>query len=174
MKQRSFGTAALALFLLSIPFANHWLAAHGLWNSPFGLVPSAVWVVAFSFVLRDFAQITLGRPWAWAAIAVGTVLSWWLASPTLAIASGAAFLWSESTDAAVFTPLASRGRFALGVALSGIAASAVDSAIFMRLAFHSWEWWPLFLAKSLFVVAATPASWLVRRSVIPTLELKPA
>jgi len=161
------GYASLSAFLLSIPFANWWLERHGLWDMPHvGMVPSAVWVIAISFVVRDLAQITIGRKATWAAIAAGTILSWWLASPALAVASGAAFLWSESTDALVFTPLADRGRFALGVAISGIAASAVDSAIFMRLAFDSWEWWPLFLAKSAFVLAATPVAWMVRRSVI--------
>lgn len=167
-RARIIGSAALLGFLASIPFANWWLTQHGMWDVPhLGMVPSAVWVVAFSFVLRDLAQITLGRRWAWAAIAVGTALSWWLASPALAVASGAAFLWSESTDALVFTPLADKGRFALGVAISGVAASAVDSAIFMKLAFDlgGWEWWPLFVAKSLFVIAATPVAWAVRRVV---------
>lgn len=165
-RARIIGAVALLGFLCSIPFANWWLEQHGLWDlNHLGMVPSAVWVVAFSFVLRDLAQITLGRAWAWGAIAVGTALSWWLAAPALAIASGAAFLWSESTDALVFTPLADRGRFALGVAISGVAASAVDSAIFMRLAFDSWEWWPLFIAKSLFVLAATPVAAAVRRAV---------
>lgn len=163
-RTRIIGTAALAGFLFSIPAANWWLTKHGMWDVPhLGMVPSAVWVVAISFVLRDLAQITLGRTWAWAAIAIGTALSWWLASPALAVASGAAFLWSESTDAVIFTPLANKGRFALGVAISGVAASAVDSAIFMRLAFDSWEWWPLFVAKSFFVLAATPVAWAVRR-----------
>lgn len=167
-RTRIIGSIALLGFLASIPFANWWLTQHGMWDvSHLGMVPSAVWVVAFSFVLRDLAQITLGRTWAWAAIAVGTVLTWWLATPALAVASGAAFLWSESTDALIFTPLASRGRFALGVFISGVAASAVDSAIFMRLAFDSWEWWPLFIVKSLFVLAATPVAWLVRRVVTP-------
>lgn len=167
-RTRIIGSIALLGFLGSIPFANWWLTQHGMWDVPrLGMVPSAVWVVAFSFVLRDLAQITLGRTWAWVAILVGTVFSWWLASPALAVASGAAFLWSESTDALVFTPLANRGRFALGVAISGVAASAVDSAIFMRLAFDSWEWFPLFVVKSLFVLAATPVAWLVRRLVIP-------
>ena len=165
MTKRIIGSTALTLFLASIPFANWWLETHGMWHTRIGMVPSAVWVVAFSFVLRDLAQITLGRSWAWAAIAVGTVASWWLASPILAAASGMAFLWSESTDALIFTPLADRGRFVVGVAISGVAASAVDSAIFMRLAFHSWEWWPLFIAKSLFVLAATPVAWAVRKAV---------
>jgi hypothetical protein len=161
------GRLALAGFLASIPFANWWLEHFGFWNAPFlGPLPSALWVVAISFVLRDLVQITLGRTFAWAAIAVGTILSWWLASPALAVASGAAFLISESTDAAIFTPLANRGRFLLGVTVSGYAAGFIDSAVFLRIAFGSWAgWWQLGIAKAIVVACATPVAWVVRRSI---------
>jgi uncharacterized PurR-regulated membrane protein YhhQ (DUF165 family) len=125
--------------------------------------------VGVAFVLRDLAQLELGRVWAWLAIAVGCFISWWVAAPTIAFASAMAFLWSESTDAAIFTPLADRGTtrlFLLGVSVSGVAASVVDSALFVRLAFHSYEgWWQLFLVKSFFVLCATPVAWYVRRVV---------
>lgn len=163
----AFGWVALILFVLTIPAANAFLEAHGLWHWRGYAVPSGVIFISVSFVLRDLAQITLGKGWTWAAIVVGTVLSWWLASPALALASGMAFLWSESTDALIFTPLANRGKFLAGVILGGWLASLVDSAIFMRLAFQvpvlSWEWLPLFLAKCLFVAIATPFAGLVRR-----------
>jgi uncharacterized PurR-regulated membrane protein YhhQ (DUF165 family) len=161
------GWVCLALFMACIPFANWWLDRHGFWHFGFlGAVPSAVWVVGFAFVLRDLAQITLGKWWTWAAIVVGALLSWWLASPTLAVASGAAFLWSESTDALIFTPLANRGQFLLGVTISGYAASAVDSALFVRLAFHSYNgWWQLTVAKIAFVMLATPVAYGIRRAL---------
>lgn len=167
MTKRTFGVCALALFLLSIPFANWWLERHGLWDMPLvGNVPSAVWVVGAAFVVRDIVEITLGRKWTWVAIFLGTVLSWWLASPKLAIASGTAFLWSEGTDALVFAPLADRGRFLLGVLISGYVASIVDSAIFVRLAFDSFDgWWQLTVAKIFFVAVATPVAWSVRRAL---------
>lgn len=164
MTKRVTGAAALLAFLASIPFANWWLATNGMWQTFLGPVPSGVWVVAFSFVARDLAQVALGRKWAWGAIAVGAALSYWLAGPELALASGAAFLWSESTDALVFTPLANRGRFTLGVVLSGYAASAVDSLLFLWLAFGSVSgWWQLWLVKTAFVLIATPVAWFLRR-----------
>lgn len=167
MNRTIVGRVALVGFLASIPFANWWLERFGFWTAPIlGPLPSALWVVAISFVLRDLVQITLGRTFAWCAIALGTVLSWWLASPALAIASGTAFLISESTDAAIFTPLANRGRFLLGVTISGYAAGFVDSAVFVRIAFDSWSgWWELGVAKALVVAAATPVAWAVRRAV---------
>ena len=162
------GYASLAGFLATIPFANWWLAKHGLWVAPvLGPLPSALWVVAISFVLRDVAQIALGRTWAWSAIVVGTALSWWLASPTLAIASGVAFAVSESTDALIFTPLANRGKFLLGVTISGYVAGFVDSALFVRIAFGSWSgWWQLGIAKAVVVGVATPFAWIVRRALL--------
>lgn len=167
-RTRMIGTITLAGFLATIPFANWWLRQFGLWNAPLlGPIPSGLWVVAFSFVLRDIAQITLGRRWAWAAIAVGTALSWWLASPTIAVASGLAFAISESIDAAIFTPLADRGRFVLGVTISGYAAGFVDSAVFVRIAFGSWQgWWQLGIAKAIVVLAATPIAWATRRALL--------
>lgn len=166
--RRLIGVASLGAFLLSIPFANWWLKTNGMWTSPLlGPLPSALWVVAISFVLRDLAQITLGRTFAWAAVAAGTVLSWWLASPALAVASGAAFLISESTDAAIFTPLANRGRFLLGVTISGYIAGFVDSAVFLRIAFGSWGgWWQLGIAKAVVILAATPVAWGVRYALL--------
>ena len=166
--KKIIGFIALGAFLLSIPFANWWLKTNGMWVSPLlGPLPSALWVVAISFVLRDLAQITLGRTFAWSAIGVGTLLSWWLASPALAIASGAAFLISESTDAAIFTPLANRGKFLVGVIVSGYIAGFVDSAVFLRIAFESWDgWWQLGIAKAVVILAATPIAWGVRRVVL--------
>ena len=166
--KKTIGAISLALFLLSIPFANWWLQNNGMWNAPvLGPLPSALWVVAISFVLRDLAQITLGRTFAWAAIITGTLLSWWLASPTLALASGAAFLISESTDAAIFTPLANRGRFILGVTISGYIAGFIDSAVFLHIAFGSWTgWWQLGIAKAIVILAATPIAWAIRHALL--------
>lgn len=165
-ERRAIGSVALAAFLLSIPFANWWLTQHGLVDIPaLGKIPSAVWVVGIAFVVRDLAQLALGRTWAWVAIVAGVFLSWWIAAPHIAFASGAAFLWSESTDALIFTPLANRGTkmFLLGVSISGYAASVVDSALFLRIAFHSFDgWWQFTVAKVFFVACATPFAWGVR------------
>lgn len=163
----TLGWACLLLFLASIPFANWWLKEHGFWDVPhLGMVPSAVWVVGIAFVVRDLGQYTAGRVLAWLAIAVGVGLSVWLASPSLALASGVAFAWSESTDALVFTPLSNRGNhlFLIGLCVSGLAASVVDSALFLRIAFHSFDgWWQLTIIKDAFVLLAAPVAWGIRQ-----------
>ena len=173
---RSTGWLCFTLFLLSIPFANWWLTEHGLVMAWGHAIPSAVWIVGIAFVVRDLAQLALGKWWAWLAIAVGVLLSYVVADAHVATASAMAFLWSESTDALIFTPLANRGTkaFLLGVTISGYAASFVDSAIFMRLAFHSWDFIPLALAKILFVALATPAAWGVRRALSRNVTVRTA
>ena len=168
MNKRFVGTVSLLGFLGSIPFANWWLTQNGLWDAPIlGPLPSALWVVAFSFVLRDLAQITIGKKWAWTGIAIGTFASWWIASPALAVASGVAFAVSESVDSLIFTPLADRNRFALAVLISGVVGGFLDSALFVRIAFGSWSgWWQLGIAKAIVVAAATPAAWVARRALL--------
>lgn len=167
-RQQSIGILSLAGFLFTVPFANWWLNTYGMWTAPIlGPIPSGLWVIAISFVLRDIAQLALGRMWAWVAIAIGTTLSWWLASPALAVASGIAFLISETTDAAIFTPLANKGRFLLAVMISGYAAGFVDSALFVRIAFGSFDgWWQLGVAKAIVILAATPFAWVARRGLL--------
>jgi uncharacterized PurR-regulated membrane protein YhhQ (DUF165 family) len=123
--------------------------------------------VAFSFVLRDLAQITIGKKWAWIGIVIGTFASWWIASPTLAVASGVAFAVSESVDALIFTPLANRNRFVLAVLISGVIGGFLDSALFVRIAFGSWSgWWQLGIAKAIVIAAATPVAWITRRALL--------
>lgn len=178
-KRRALGWVCLAGFLVTIPLANyairHWGTPSPFPGGPHTIdvlwwtVPSGTAFIGLSFVLRDVAQYLLGRKWAWIAIAVGALLSWWLADATIAIASAVAFFWSESTDALIFTPLANRGQFALGVWLSGVLASVVDSFLFLWIAF-GWGaavdgWFDLFAVKTLFVLVASPIAFLVRRAV---------
>ena len=72
----------------------------------------------------------------WGAILAGAAVSALVAPPALAVASGVAFLLSELADMAVYTPLRER-RLGLAVLASGIAGAAIDSAVFLWLAFGS-------------------------------------
>lgn len=137
---------AVALFALTIPAAN-WLIGHvgdcaaGPCVIPvgFGLyAPSGVLVIGLALVLRDIVQHRAGFIAALGAVAAGSVISTFLAPPTLAMASGVAFLASEAADMAIYTPLA-RARRSVAVALSGVAGAAVDSALFLWLAFGSLD-----------------------------------
>ncbi|HEU0054775.1 MAG TPA: VUT family protein [Longimicrobium sp.] len=138
----AWGWTALAVYVASIPAAN-WLIHNvgsevlpgGVHLAPVGfgqLAPSGVYAAGVSFVARDLVQRALGRRAALLAIALGTALSA-AVSPTLALASGAAFLFSELADFAVYTPL-ERRHFTAAVFASGVVGSVVDSIIFLAVA----------------------------------------
>lgn len=140
------GYFALALYALTILGAN-WSIGHlgacagqgpcvipvgfGLW------APSGVLWVGAALFLRDVVQDKLGRWWTLLGIALGALLSAWIAGASLAIASGAAFALSELADFGVYTPLKARHLHWQGVLASGVVGSLVDSALFLWLAFGS-------------------------------------
>jgi uncharacterized PurR-regulated membrane protein YhhQ (DUF165 family) len=129
---RYIGAVALAGFIGTILLAN-WLVTHvGLIDIGFGLVaPAGVLVVGVAFTLRDIVHRAFGPVAVIAAIVVGAVLSV-VVSPAFALASGAAFLFSELADLAVYTPLAEH-RWLWAVALSGAVGLVVDSWLFLWL-----------------------------------------
>lgn len=138
------GIASLAAYTATIPAANWLIGNAGTVCVPQGpclipvapglMAPSGVQMVGLALVLRDLVQHSLGKGWAIAAIIAGALLSGLLAPGPLVVASAAAFLLSELADFAVYTPL-QRRRLLLAVALSGVAGAAVDSAVFLWLAF---------------------------------------
>ena len=97
--------------------------------------PSGVLMVGLAFTLRDLTQESMGRWWTFGAIVIGAGLSAFV-SPGLALASGAAFLLSETSDMLVYTPLRRRNWLA-SVAASNVVGLFVDSLLFLWLAFGS-------------------------------------
>lgn len=141
------GYIAFALFAMTIPTANWLIGNVGtvcIPNGPciipvgFGLdAPSGVLMVGAALVLRDIVHERLGAAWALAAIALGAVLSMFLAPPALIVASVAAFTLAELADFAVYTPLRKR-HLTVAVLASGLLGSIIDSAVFLWLAFWSF------------------------------------
>jgi uncharacterized PurR-regulated membrane protein YhhQ (DUF165 family) len=86
-------------------------------------------------------------------------------APSLALASGAAFLLGELADFAVYTPLERRHLY-LAVLLSGVAGAILDSLIFLQMAFGSTDFWQgNALGKIWLSLAALPVMWGVRRAL---------
>lgn len=138
--------AAIVAFALTVPAANWLIGNVGVQFEPngphlidvgFGLMaPSGVLMVGAGLVLRDIVHEIGGWRAAFVAIGIGAILSWFVASPSLVVASVAAFLLAETADFLVYAPLRKR-RLGLAVLASGIVGSAVDSAVFLWLAFGS-------------------------------------
>lgn len=130
---KKLGPIVFMLYVLTILSAN-WLVEHfGLVSVGFGLMATAgTYAAGVALLLRDVVQDLCGRWWVIAGILTGALLTLFV-SPALAFASAAAFLVSELTDMAVYTPLRERG-WARAVVVSNIVGAIVDTFIFLWLA----------------------------------------
>jgi uncharacterized PurR-regulated membrane protein YhhQ (DUF165 family) len=135
--------------------------------------PSGVLWVGAALVLRDMVHFFLGRHVAIAAIIVGAFLSYFVA-PSLALASGAAFLLSETADLLVYTPMVKRGWVVGAVFASGTVGLVVDSVVFLTLAFGSLQFIEGQIIGKLWMTAgASLVIWALRRRY-PEALLAPA
>ena len=167
------GLVFLVAFALCIPAANWLIGNAGTTCVPNGpclipvapgiKAPSGVLMIGTALVLRDLVQRRLGLKWSYLAIVAGTAISAMLAPPTLVVASAVAFLLSETTDLAVYTPLQKRGLIGAVVASSAIGL-VVDSVAFLMLAFGSLDYIAgQVIGKAWMVVLAVPLIALLRR-----------
>lgn len=126
-------TPAVA-FLATVVAANYATSSFGFVPVGFGLTATAgTYLAGLAFVLRDATQDTIGRTGATTTVVAGAALSYLIADPTIALASGAAFLVSELTDLAAYTPLRRRGYIRAAVA-SNLVGSVVDTWVFLTVA----------------------------------------
>ena len=166
------GSLYFVLYITCLPLAN-WMLRHvgtcgdngpcvvPVW--PGIMAPSGVLAIGSALVLRDLVQRRMGLRFSLMAIAIGAVISWFFSPAFLVVASVAAFIFSETTDALVFTPLQKKGLIA-AVILSSIAGIVVDSVLFLSLAFHSLNFLGgQIIGKLWAVVAALPIIWLLRQ-----------
>jgi uncharacterized PurR-regulated membrane protein YhhQ (DUF165 family) len=135
-RRHAGATATFAAFVATVWVANLVVEHFGVVDVGFGLQgPAAVYVVGVAFTLRDLLHRIAGPYVVMAAIVVGAALSL-LIAPAFAVASGVAFLVSELVDLLVYTPLQRRSWLG-AIALSNTVGLAVDSLLFLWLAFGS-------------------------------------
>lgn len=162
------GSIVLANYFIVHGFPGTTATPFGTYTVPvgFGLVaPAGVYMSAVAFPARDVLQRTGGRYLGVVAILLGALLSWWLSSPIIAMASGVTFLCSETLDFAIYTPL-QRDRFVLAVVVSGLAAALLDSWLFLYLAgLPMSQFWGLALGKVWVIALAGPAAFLLRKTI---------
>lgn len=92
--------------------------------------PPVSLLVGVVFVMRDYAQRHVGHNVLWAMLA-GCAISWFMASPGLALASAAAFAVGESVDWAVFT--ITKRPFSQRILWSSAVGTPLDSLVFLGL-----------------------------------------
>ena len=79
-------------YVATVPVANWLVDRFGVVPVGFGLrAPAAVYLVGLAFTLRDLLQEWAGRRFVVIGILCGALLSFLVASPGLALASGTAF-----------------------------------------------------------------------------------
>lgn len=103
----------------------------------YGPVPAVFALVGLTMVARDFVSERYNWLVVAGLIVLGAGISALLAAPAIALASVVAFVVAETLDFAVFVAVRRRLGLAVGVALSGIVGSVVDSLIFLSIAFGS-------------------------------------
>lgn len=131
---------AAAAFLACIVGANWALSTFGVVPIGLGLMaPAGVYFAGLSFTARDVLREASHRRTVALLIVVGAGLSFLIEDgQRFAIASGLAFLLSESADALVYEPLRNRSRL-LAIVLSNTVGLVIDSVVFLLLAFGSLE-----------------------------------
>jgi hypothetical protein len=124
-----------ALYVGLMPFINWSFAAVPTFPIPpelgGGMFQPLAIVTGLVLVVRDFAQREL-KHWIFGAMIVGLALSSLTSWITIVVASGAAFLVSETVDWAVYTfmkrPLSER------ILLSSVVSAPLDQIVFIWLA----------------------------------------
>lgn len=95
-------------------------------------------IYPFAFLINDITNRRFGASMArlvvYAGFITGLLVSWVLASPRLAIASGTAFLCAQLLDIAVFSPLRKRSWWQAPLA-AAICGSCLDTILFFSIAF---------------------------------------
>lgn len=117
-------------YVISIVLVNKLFVVVPPLVTPFGNLYLATLIVGAVFVLRDYAQREVGH-WILFAMLMAGVITWYLTTPELAIASLTAFFISETADWAVFSftgrPLQSR------ILISSLISVPLDTVAFLYL-----------------------------------------
>lgn len=131
---KTLSIAAAAAFLGCILAANYVTTEYGMVPVGFGLMATAgTYFAGLTFVLRDTVQDGLGKAWTAFLIVLGAVLSYAVADPFIALASGVAFLAAEAADLAIYTPLRRRGYVRAAIA-SNVVGAVLDTVLFLWIA----------------------------------------
>lgn len=136
-----YGFTLILITIAMLVLANWATSAFGFIPVGFGRYATAGTLFAgATLATRDAIQDILGRKAVIIVIVGGAILSFAIATPEIAIASGVAFALSELLDFAIYTPLRSKSklgdkRWAVAVMTSNIVGAVIDSIVFIGIAF---------------------------------------
>lgn len=134
MSQKVKATASVAFYAAAIVAANVLTQWYGMVPVGFGLLVTAgTFAAGFALLARDFVHRYANVWWVLSGITVGIGLSWFLASPALALASAAAFAVAEIVDLFVYVGVRKRG-FVTAAVTSNIVSAPLDTVVFLLIA----------------------------------------
>jgi len=171
----------LAGSFVGLVILANWLASRYVVSVGFGrTAPAGVFCIGGVLVLRDWLQQLRGLLWTMPLVYSAGLASWaigdlagWTSLEKIAIASVVAFTISETVEALVFTPLRNR-NLTVGVALSATVGNALDSYVFLALAFGSQAFFlGQFIGKSEMIALGAILTF-GRRRLLPAEALAPA
>ena len=163
----------LAIAYVGLAVLANWLASKYVWPVGFGLLaPGGVFAIGAVLVVRDWLN-QLSPKLSLALIPVASLISYgvgelagWSGLQKIALASVAAFVVSEAVEWAVFAPIRKRS-LTLGVALSGSVGIALDSYVFLTLAFGSLAFFDGQMVGKAEALAAGVLLTAARRRMVP-------
>jgi len=123
------------IYIISVVIINIMFAIIPLIPLPFN---SGMWSIGsvfagFVFIFRDYAQRDSGKL-VFPAMIVAIIISYFMASPFVALASATAFALSEFIDYAVYS--ITKKPFKQRVILSSLISTPIDSAVFLLMISH--------------------------------------
>ncbi len=118
------------LYIFTIVLVNYGFSVTTPVSTPLGYLPPMTFLVGVVFVLRDYAQREVGH-WVIIYMAIGCLLSYFMASPFVAIASLTAFTASEMLDWAIYSMM--KTEFHKRVFYSSFAGVFIDTVIFLPM-----------------------------------------
>lgn len=166
---------ALSLTYVALAVLANWLASRYIVHVPFTayFAPAGVFCIGAILVLRDWLQQLTSLRYTLALVPLGGAASYligvgagWTSLQRIALASLAAFIASETIEALVFTPLRNRS-LTFGVLASGIVGNAIDSWLFLILAFGSTAYFAGNFAGKAEMIAIGVALTFARRRLAP-------
>jgi uncharacterized PurR-regulated membrane protein YhhQ (DUF165 family) len=130
MMSRTTAAAWVFAYIASIVAVNQLYVVLPMVPTPLGEVSWANLIVGSVFVLRDYAQRSVGHYVLLATLVAG-ILTWYMVDPALAVASIIAFTLSEMTDWAVYS--FTRRPIQQRIILSSLFSVPVDTVAFLYL-----------------------------------------
>jgi len=124
------------LYLATIVSVNIGFAHTVPIETPLGFLPPMAFLVGVVFILRDYAQSEIGH-YVILLMLIGCIISYFMASPFVAVASASAFIVSEFMDWLIYTAV--KTQFHKRVFYSSFIGVFVDTVIFLpMIGLFSW------------------------------------